>query len=581
MKNESAILNKEKPVDERLRNQAEFDALEEQLQEQLEKELENWEISKEEREKIADPDHLGNVMLGVVWEQFMNQVAVKAGEDFIKDNNGLHLDLRKEAHIQTTDNFAKGKIATHNTKIDYQERYDKWQKNFEKDENGNVKKHTTRTGKEEATLKADARKPYDQGRPSGSKEKKTDMDHTVSAGEIIRDAGANAHLTEEERISFANSDTNLNEMNANMNRSKGDLSMEDWLDSPNSKGQKPREIFDMDEKTEKELREKDKEAREEYEKRKKEGEQKSIEAGKQSRKEEAFRIGGKALRAAVMQLLAELAKEIFTKLVQWFKTSKKELSTLLDSLKEAIHSFVGKLKTHIYNATNTVLTTIVTAIVGPVVGLIKKAWMFIKQGWSSLKEAIDYIKSPENKGRPMEILVMEVGKILIAGLTATGAIVLGEVIEKGLMVVPGFAIEIPFFGSLANVLGIFVGAVVSGLIGAMAINFIDKLIANKQKAEVDKEILKKGNEILILQEEQKNHQNAKYAEQKITTQSHISERHTEAHRIMKEAYENIMEDFVQFPDEETNVIVDEEDVKLNKELDEISSALNDLLDSLE
>ena len=50
---------------------------------------------------------------------------------------------------------------------------------------------------------------------------------------------------------------------------------------------------------------------------------------------------------------------------------------------------------------------------------------------------------------------------------------------------------------------------------------------------------------------------------------------------MKEAYENIMEDFVQFPDEETNVIVDEEDVKLNKELDEISSALNDLLDSLE
>ena len=93
MKNESAILNKEKPVDERLRNQAEFDALEEQLQEQLEKELENWEISKEEREKIADPDHLGNVMLGVVWEQFMNQVAAKAGEDFIKDNNGLHLSL--------------------------------------------------------------------------------------------------------------------------------------------------------------------------------------------------------------------------------------------------------------------------------------------------------------------------------------------------------------------------------------------------------------------------------------------------------------------------------------------------------
>lgn len=37
--------------------------------------------------------------MDVVWEQFVNQVAVTAGEDFIKENRGLHLDLRKEAHI--------------------------------------------------------------------------------------------------------------------------------------------------------------------------------------------------------------------------------------------------------------------------------------------------------------------------------------------------------------------------------------------------------------------------------------------------------------------------------------------------
>ena len=581
MKNENANQDDMLLEDERMIEADDFDAFEEQLEEQLEKEFADWEFSKEEREKIGDPENLGNVMLGVVWEQFQNQIAVTAGEDFIKENNGLTLDLRKEAHIQTAENFEKGKIATHNTKIDYQERYDKWQDNFQKDENGNVITHKTRTGKEEATLKKGARDPYDKGRPSGSKDKNTDMDHTVSAGEIIRDPAANAFLSEEERIAFANSDKNLNEMDSGLNRSKGDLSMDEWLDNPNSKGQKPGEVFDIDEKTDKELRDKDKEAREEYEKQKKEGEKKAIETGKQSRKEEAFRIGGKALRAAVMQLLAELAREIFVKLVKWFKEAKKELGTLIDSLKEAIQSFVSKLKTHLLNTTNTVLTTIATAIIGPVVGLVKNAWVFIKQGWNSLKDAIKYIKAPENKGKPIGVLIMEVGKIIIAGMTAMSAIALGEVIEKGLMLIPGFAVEIPILGSLANILGIFFGAVISGLIGALAINFIDKFVAKKQKAEADIEIIEKGNKILNLQEEQKAYQDFKFENEKMTTVSNISKRHEEAHAFMKDAYDEIMEDIVQFSEEETSDIIDEEDIELNKRFDAVSSQLDDLLAELD
>jgi hypothetical protein len=62
--------------------------------------------------------------MNVVWEQFMNQVAVTAGEDFINENRGLTLDLRNSAHIQTTERFDKGEIATHNDKINYKERYD-------------------------------------------------------------------------------------------------------------------------------------------------------------------------------------------------------------------------------------------------------------------------------------------------------------------------------------------------------------------------------------------------------------------------------------------------------------------------
>ena len=228
MAKENAVLDKKEQLNEDLVESFDFDELEEKLQSQLEEELADMQFLAEEKEKIGNPDNLGNVIMDVVWEQFLNQVAVTAGEDFIKENRGLHLDLRKEAHIQTTENFAEGKIATHNTEIDYQQRYDDWQSNFVKDENGNVVTHQTRSGKEEATLVKGARKPFDEGRPTGSVENHTDMDHTVSAAEIIRDPAANAHMTKEEQIAFANSDANLNEMDSSLNRSKGDKSMTEW-----------------------------------------------------------------------------------------------------------------------------------------------------------------------------------------------------------------------------------------------------------------------------------------------------------------------------------------------------------------
>ena len=583
MAKENAVLDKKKQLNEDLTESFDFDELEEKLQNQLEEELADMQFLTEEKEKIGSPDNLGHVIMDVVWEQFLNQVAVTAGEDFIKENRGLHLDLRKEAHIQTTENFAEGKTATHNTEIDYQQRYDDWQSNFVKNENGNVVTHQTRSGKEEATLVKGARKPFDDERKKrglvGNAEKGTDMDETVSVAEIIRDPSANAHMTQEERIEFDLSKKNLNEMDSSWNRSKGDTPTNEWLDNTNSKGQKPQEIFDnmTDEDVEK-LRQKDAEAREEFEKKKKEAEQKSIEAGKKSRKEEAFRIGGKALRAVLMQLLAELVREIIAKLVKWFKSSKKTLDTLLDSLKEAIHSFIEKMKQHLINAGNTLFTTVATAIIGPIVGTIKKVWIMLKQGWSSLKNAIAYIKDPANKGKPIGRLLMEVGKIVIAGMTGIGAMLLGEVIEKGLMTIPVFAVEIPLLGSLANILGIFLGAVVAGIIGAIAINIIEKQIEKNMKREnVDAQI-NKGNEILRTQHQIQIVNEVLLDRDKQNAQSNISGRHQEATSIMKDAYGNIMEDFVEdFSENEYSPIIDAEDVITNKEIEKVSNDLDDLI----
>lgn len=516
-----------------------FDLMEELLDQDIEGLSADLKFLVEEKEKIGSPENLGKVIKDVIWEQFQNQIAVTAGEDFIKENNGLHLDLRKEAHIQTTENFAKGKIATHNTEIDYQKRYDDWQSNFMKDENGNIVTHKTRTGKEEATLVKGARKLFDKGRPKGSVERHTDMDHTISAAEIIRDPVANAHLTKDEQIAFANSDKNLNEMPSNWNRSKGDSAMNDWLDNSNANGQKPDEIFDMSPDDKAKLRQKDIEAREEKERQIKEGERKSVEAGKKSQKEEAFRIGKSALRAVVMQLLTELIKEIIAKLVKWFKSTKKVLSTLVDSLKEAIHSFIGNLQQNFINAGNTLFTTIATAIVGPIIGTLKKAWMMLKQGWSSLKNAIQYIKNPTNKDKPMGILMMEAGKIIISGMTGVGALLLGEVVEKGLMSISGFAVEIPLLGSLANILGMFFGAVVAGIIGAIAINFIEKRIEKSLKRENLNQTIEKQNEIVQKQKVQIALAEKKldYTKEKIFDE--IDARHREANDVTREILDEI------------------------------------------
>ena len=144
MSNENAILNAEE-LDDLDEDLSYLEELEEELQEQLDFEISEFEFIKKEKEKIGSPEALGETIKGVIWEQVMNQVAIVAGEDFIKENRGMTLDLRDEAHIQTTENFENGKIAKHNTEIDYQERFDEWQSNFQKNEDGSIK--TDRTGK--------------------------------------------------------------------------------------------------------------------------------------------------------------------------------------------------------------------------------------------------------------------------------------------------------------------------------------------------------------------------------------------------------------------------------------------------
>lgn len=508
--------------------------LEDAIDSDLGNALSDLEILKEDREKIGDPASLSETVMNVVWEQFVNQVGAVAGEEFIKENRGMTLDLRKSVHIQTTENFEKGKIANHNSKINYQKRYDDWQDNFQKNEDGSIKtRPERRSGEDVAVLKNGARDYIDNGRPTGSAS--IHKDHTISAAEIIRDPAANAHLSRDEHAEFANSEVNLVDLDASANMSKSDSKMEDWLDSERF-GKKPSERFDIDED---ELRERDKKAREEYERVKKEGEKRSIETGKRSRREEATRMGKKALQGIVMGLLAALVKTIFQKFAVWLKSKNKSLSSFIEKVKEAIHKFISELKEHLKIAAQSAIGTLATMIFGPVVRVLQKAWTFLKQGYKSLREALNYIKNPNNKKKPFSILMMEVGKIIISGLSATGAIVLGGAIEGTLSAVPFFAFEIPLLGSLASIIGLFLGALVSGLIGALALNLIDKWIAKKQRKIQTRNIIVKNNEVLDLQAKKIAVSGAILQKTKIDEANAIVSRHQEAASVAKAKMDEI------------------------------------------
>ena len=551
-----------------------FDELEKKLNSELKEQMADLKGLELDREKIGNPDTIGHTVMNVVWEQFINQVGVIAGEDFIKENRGLTLDLRDSAHIQTTKNFAAGEIATHNNEIDYQERYDDWQNNFAKDDQGKIIMVPKRFSNEMVEkIKPGARNYLDGESGSVS----MPNDHTVSAVEIIRDPEANAHLSRPAQHTFATGDKNFLPLDGHFNASKRDATMTDALNHKHD-GKRAAERFNIDEK---ELQERDKIARAEFERQKKEGELRSIETGKKSQKKEALRISGKALRAVVMGLLASLIKDIIRKLISWFRSGNRKLNTFIESVKAAIKSFLSNLKEHLLNAANTFVTTIATAIFGPVIGMIKKAWIFLKQGYKSVKEAITFLKNPENKNMPLSLKMMEVGKIVIVGLTAGGAIVLSEVIEKGLMTFPVFAFNIPIIGSLASLMGMFLGSLVSGIIGALALNQIDRLIAKKLKTINTQQQLYKKNDILVTQEQLIKVNESKVENTRNKTIESIKKRHTECADLMKESIEKIKsnsEDIYENSIEEAEIIEDEEkNQSENREtLDSITNILKQI-----
>lgn len=562
-------------------SQIEFDAedmdfaqLESQLEAEIDSQMEDLKVLEEEHDKIGNPATIGETVKNVVWEQFINQVGVIAGEDFIRENRGLTLDLRDSAHIQTKEKFADGKIATHNyiSKDKLEHNYDRY-KNKPHGEfrrefvNPGMNASLPRAGKlEEQGI--DTVTDIYTGRQISTQKKLEDGSNNPLAAQREH-VKASAELYKDPSLQMANSDEELAGIINNPENLQG------YTTAERNNRKSDNSAADMEERDKNKHWEKANERAEKYiTKKQKEGEERLKAEGRKTQREEAFRIGGKALRSVIMGLLASLVKDIIQKLVAWFRSGKRSLSTFIDSVKLAIKSFLSNMKTHLLNAGNTLITTIFTAIFGPVIGMIKKAWIFLKQGYKSVKEAIEFFKNPANKNMPFSIKMMEVGKIIVTGATAGGAILLGETIEKGLMTIPVFAFQIPLLGSLASLLGMFFGALISGLIGALALNLIDKMIAKKQRSINQSQQISKKNDIINSQEQILVVMAAQAANDKKDTAQNVMNRHQEANDVIEKSTSSVDENLNAVNDNEKKS--EEIQTRNTSALDEIDDILNNL-----
>lgn len=565
MAKENAVLSENETLEEELTESFDLNELEEKLQNELEKELSDLEFLKEEKDKIGNPDALGKVVMDEVWRQFTNQVGLEVtNETLIQKYDREHPETYEEVG-KTVMQDSKYKDANKEMK--------------EKQKAGNLKDEYT--GKDL------------------SQSDSANLDHVVARKKLYENKRRRQANIQTEDL--ANKDENLKPTNESLNKSKNAKSMEDYL---STKEERKKSLIEQNEKANKKIdesnisdleKQKDKEKNNKRLQDKLDADEELMrKADKEARKainkdiykgvakETAKKAGKDALKVMAIQALSSMLKEIINALVRFFKSTTKSFKTFLDEMKKAVKTFFSKISSFLKAGANSVVGTIVTEIFGPVVSMFKKLASFIKQGISSFIEAIQYLTNKENANKPFSIKVLEVGKIISAGIMAGGALVLGEVLEKLLMSVPFMAVEIPLFGTLANIFGIFFAAILCGVIGAIIMNILDKAIANKsRKLATDNQIIK-GNEVLNTQHKIKIVNEAQLENDKANAQTNISGRHQEAGAIMKDSFGNIMEDFVSdFSDSESTFIIDEEDIKTKNELDKISDDLDDILKSLD
>ena len=556
MENELLVLNTEEVNESENLN---YDELEELLEEQFTMEFSNLKKLEVECKEISSPDKLGDVILDEIWSQFANQIG---------------LDMTSDTLLkQYNDKHPNGYTKEEGAKIMKDKRYTNANNAMkEKQKSGNLKDEYT--GK---TLKIND---------------KANLDHVIPRKQIFENPWRK--IADIETSDLANKSENLAATNESLNKSKGAKSNSEYI--------KDREVREknLKEQVERANKKIDKMNISDAEKRNLKAEnnkklndkldadsKKMLKAEKSAKKamykpiakKAAVRMANKAGKDAVKAMfvaaLFGMLKEIMNALVRYFKAKKQSFDTFIEEMKKALHSFFGKIKDFIKVGVDSIVGSIVGEIIGRFNQKLQKLPNLIKQLFGSIRESISYLSNPENQTHSTAIKIAHISKIITSGLVAVGALFLGEYFEQFLNKIPGMTFEIKLLGTLANILGMFLASLLTGILGAIIINGLDGFISRKLQDENKKQQADKKNELLRIQDVQ-----IFVAEENVAIKrNHIFNKMAQNHQKLRVLLGNVQEDIylskVNFKQRllDNEIYFDEK----QSELEEMQSTLNDLL----
>ena len=556
MENELLVLNAEEVYESENLN---YDELEELLEQQFTTEFSNLEKLELECKEINSLDKLGDAILDEIWNQFANQIG---------------LDMTSDALLkQYNDKHPNGYTKKEGATIMDDKRYtDTNNAMKEKQKSGNLKDEYT--GK---TLKVN---------------EKANLDHVVARKQIFENPWRK--IADIETADLANKSENFAATNESLNKSKGAKSNSEYIKNreareKNLKDQVKRanekidkknisdaEKKNLKSKNEKRLNDKlaaDSKKMLKAEKIAKKAINKDI--AKNASVRMANKAGKDAVKAMFVAALFGMLKEIMNALIRFFKSKKRSFDTFLDEMKNALHSFFGKIRDFIKVGIDSFVGSIVGEIIGAFAQKLKKLPNLIKQLFGSIRESISYLSNPENQTHSTAIKIAHISKIITSGLVAVGALFLGEYFELFLNKIPGMNFKIKLLGTIANILGMFFASLLTGILGAIIINGLDQFISKKLIEENQKQQANKKNELLRIQEVQ-----IFVAEQNVAVKRNdIFSKMAKNHQKLRELLGNVQEEFsnskIDFKQRllANEMYLDEK----QSELEEMQSALNDLL----
>lgn len=556
MENELLVLNAEEVYESENLN---YDELEELLEQQFTTEFSNLEKLELECKEISSPDKLGDVILDEIWSQFANQIG---------------LDMTSDTLLkQYNDKHPNGYTKEEGAKIMKDKRYTDANNSMkERQKNGNLKDEYT--GK---TIKIN---------------EKANLDHVIPRKQIFQNPWRK--IADIETADLANKKENFAATNESLNKSKGATSNSDYIKNREAREKNLKEqverankkidkmnISDAEKrnlKSENNKRLNDKLAADSKKMLKSEKTAKKAinkDIAKKASVRMANKAGKEAVKAMFVAALFGMLKEIMNALVRYFKSKKQSFDAFLKEMKKALHSFFGKIKDFIKVGVDSFVGSIVGEIIGAFAEKLRKLPNLVKQLFGSIRESISYLSNPENESHSTAIKIAHVSKIITSALVGVGAMFLGEYFEQFLNKIPGMTFEIKLLGTIANILGMFLASLLTGILGAIIINGIDQFISRKLIEENQKKQANKKNELLRIQDVQ-----IFVAEQNVAVKRNdIFSKMAKNHQKLRELLGNVDEEFsnskIDFKQRllANEIYFDEK----QSELEEMQNALNDLL----